>query len=94
MGWRQDAKKPTVRLQVQVSADLAARIDEVGATLNHSQVSMAALLLDFAVDDNVRFIQIVNSKFGVAVQKMLGLRKKKAGPACGAPAILDESEGT
>lgn len=67
-------EKGSIRLQVPVSLEVAERVEVLGKRLNHSQVQMAALLIEWAVADHGWLIELVGSKWGKAVMAKLYAR--------------------
>ncbi len=60
-----------IRLQVPVGRGVAEQVAAVGVRLNHTQVQMAALLLEWAVRDHGWLIEVVTTKWGKAVLSAL-----------------------
>jgi hypothetical protein len=76
-GWLQKGDNSAVRLQVSVKPRIASRIEKLANALNQTTVRMAALLLDFAVCDEKWAMQLLKSRVGKAISKMLGKKSEQ-----------------
>jgi hypothetical protein len=76
-GWLQRGDNSELRLQVIVELRIRKRIKEIASALNQTDVRMAALLLDFALCDEKWAMQLLKTKLGKAVTKLLGRRTEE-----------------
>lgn len=78
MGWLQMGDSSEMRLQVPVSPELLKSIEELAARLNHTPVRMAALLLDFSIDDNRFLLKVFSTKLGKMLTDRLWGKRTEA----------------
>lgn len=71
-GWLQRGDTSATRLQVPIPAELAQRIEELALRLNHSQVRLAALLLDFSLADEKWGMRFLSTWMGKGILSILG----------------------
>lgn len=71
MGWLQMGDSSELRLQVPVEPKVLRQIEALASRLNQTPVRMAALLLDFAIDDNRFMLRAFSTKFGKVLSDWL-----------------------
>lgn len=81
------------RLQIVVSKDLLARIDELAKVSGRSRSYLVSALLEMAVDDNAWLIKFMNSRFMKPVRKWL-LGQEKSATRKSKTEDLEEEGGT